>query len=195
MHPFCSLSSLLVVHCYVSVDKIIVPDIVFEEESQPAAGGQGAKFDCLFRYDKTLDENLVVKWYYEDDPEPIYQWIPELGKQFVSGKFRPHILISAGSSASASQNGASGTGRPSAVLQASSSNGPNYYQNSPTTIGGHDGSSGAHQQLTRAPTGGGGNSQPGNQHENKRREQAEGAQSQSFGGFTLTRPSKELSGE
>ncbi|KAH7636533.1 hypothetical protein HUG17_10503 [Dermatophagoides farinae] len=33
--------------------------------------------DCDYQYDTEEDIKLVVRWFYNDFPEPIYQWIPE----------------------------------------------------------------------------------------------------------------------
>lgn len=34
---------------------------------------------------------LVVKWFLNDDPEPIYQWIPELNSRVASDKLKGKI--------------------------------------------------------------------------------------------------------
>ncbi|KAG8194009.1 hypothetical protein JTE90_003610 [Oedothorax gibbosus] len=44
--------------------------------------------DCEYEYSLKEDEKLVVKWFHEDDPKPVYQWIPELDTKLFSDKFR-----------------------------------------------------------------------------------------------------------
>lgn len=43
--------------------------------------------DCEYVYTQN-DIRLVVKWFFEDDSEPVYQWIPELGVRHVAGILR-----------------------------------------------------------------------------------------------------------
>lgn len=43
----------------------------------------GALLDCEYtlRPDETRDESgLVVKWFFDNGPAPVYQWIPSQGK-------------------------------------------------------------------------------------------------------------------
>ncbi|GIY03530.1 ig-like domain-containing protein [Caerostris darwini] len=40
--------------------------------------------DCDYVYNQN-DIRLVVKWFFEDNLEPVYQWIPELGVRHTSG--------------------------------------------------------------------------------------------------------------
>lgn len=46
--------------------------------------------DCEYTYNEN-DIRLVVKWFYEDNLEPSYQWIPELNKRYVSGVLRDRL--------------------------------------------------------------------------------------------------------
>lgn len=44
--------------------------------------------DCIYSLDENKDKiKLVIKWFFKDDPIPIYQWIPELDKRSVSPRF------------------------------------------------------------------------------------------------------------
>ncbi|GIY39523.1 uncharacterized protein CDAR_539051 [Caerostris darwini] len=43
--------------------------------------------DCEYNYSED-DKRLVVKWFLNDDPEPIYQWIPELNQRYASERVR-----------------------------------------------------------------------------------------------------------
>ncbi|CAL1262413.1 unnamed protein product [Larinioides sclopetarius] len=40
--------------------------------------------DCEYVYNEN-DLRLVVKWFFEDNLEPVYQWIPELNNRHTSG--------------------------------------------------------------------------------------------------------------
>lgn len=37
------------------------------------------------------DLRLVVKWFFEDNLEPIYQWIPELNRRHTSGVLKDRL--------------------------------------------------------------------------------------------------------
>ncbi|XP_022252965.1 uncharacterized protein LOC111088141 isoform X2 [Limulus polyphemus] len=51
---------------------------------------ESVTLDCEYSLtDK--DNRLVVKWFFNDDPKPIYQWIPELGSRLVSEKLQGRI--------------------------------------------------------------------------------------------------------
>jgi len=41
-------------------------------------GGQELLLDCDFSFDKEEEEELVVKWFYNDSTTPFYQWVPAL---------------------------------------------------------------------------------------------------------------------
>lgn len=47
--------------------------------------GNPVVLDCDYTLEESLEEGLVVKWFFNEKPTPIYQWIPnkrpqELGK-------------------------------------------------------------------------------------------------------------------
>ncbi|XP_054712667.1 uncharacterized protein LOC129222214 [Uloborus diversus] len=44
--------------------------------------------DCEYNYSEEEDKRLVVKWFLNDDPQPIYQWIPELKQRFASPRLQ-----------------------------------------------------------------------------------------------------------
>lgn len=48
--------------------------------------------DCIYSYTYE-DQQLVVKWFFNQDPKPIYQWIPDLNKRSYSSspRFEGHI--------------------------------------------------------------------------------------------------------
>ncbi|OQR70302.1 hypothetical protein BIW11_11714, partial [Tropilaelaps mercedesae] len=48
--------------------------------------------DCVYQYSLEEDQQLVVKWFFNQDPKPIYQWIPDLNKRSYSkSRFEGHI--------------------------------------------------------------------------------------------------------
>lgn len=46
--------------------------------------------DCEYIYNEN-DFRLVVKWFFEDNLEPVYQWIPELNKRHTSGVLKNRL--------------------------------------------------------------------------------------------------------
>ncbi|GFY45921.1 ig-like domain-containing protein [Trichonephila inaurata madagascariensis] len=46
--------------------------------------------DCDYIYNEN-DIRLVVKWFFEENLEPVYQWIPELGTRHTSGILRDRL--------------------------------------------------------------------------------------------------------
>lgn len=46
--------------------------------------------DCVYSYDPG-DVKLVVRWFHNDSPEPIYQWIPEPDRRYVGELIRPYF--------------------------------------------------------------------------------------------------------
>lgn len=52
----------------VKITKLAVPEII--------RFGRPVVLDCDYTLDGTVDAGLVVKWYFNQRPTPIYQWIP-----------------------------------------------------------------------------------------------------------------------
>ncbi|KAF7490300.1 hypothetical protein SSS_03795 [Sarcoptes scabiei] len=46
--------------------------------------------DCSYSYDPG-DVKLVIRWFHNKSPEPIYQWIPEPDIRYVSEMIRPYF--------------------------------------------------------------------------------------------------------
>lgn len=46
--------------------------------------------DCDYTYDPG-DIKLVVRWFFNDAPEPIYQWIPSSDTRYVGALLRPYF--------------------------------------------------------------------------------------------------------
>ncbi|XP_042903431.1 uncharacterized protein [Parasteatoda tepidariorum] len=66
----------------VNITKLTIPDFVKNGTEESVL------FDCEYSYDKREDEHLVVKWFFEDDPMPVYQWIPKMKSKIYSEKYR-----------------------------------------------------------------------------------------------------------
>ncbi|CAG2164911.1 unnamed protein product [Oppiella nova] len=49
--------------------------------------------DCVYSLDTIDDRNLVVKWFFNDDPEPIYQFIAEFGLRHASSRLQGRINL------------------------------------------------------------------------------------------------------
>ncbi|KAG8201667.1 hypothetical protein JTE90_012733 [Oedothorax gibbosus] len=46
--------------------------------------------DCEYAYNEN-DLRLVVKWFFDENTEPVYQWIPELSNRHVSGVLKNRL--------------------------------------------------------------------------------------------------------
>ncbi|XP_065297066.1 uncharacterized protein [Dermacentor albipictus] len=57
--------------CAVTIRRLLVPRWVQNGTETPAV------LDCEYVYNEN-DLKLVVKWFFNDGPEPVYQWIPEM---------------------------------------------------------------------------------------------------------------------
>lgn len=56
-------------------------------------GVEDILLDCDFDYDPLEKVQLDIKWYFEDEPTPFYQWVPDrMSKpQIIGDKFRNFI--------------------------------------------------------------------------------------------------------
>ncbi|XP_076323383.1 uncharacterized protein LOC143232166 isoform X1 [Tachypleus tridentatus] len=61
----------------VKIERLLVPRWVRN-------GTDHVILDCEYSY-TVSDVRLVVKWFFKDQLEPVYQWIPGLDKRHVSG--------------------------------------------------------------------------------------------------------------
>lgn len=70
----------------VRIDRLSVPSSVENGTADSVI------LDCIYSYSHE-DQQLVVKWFFNQDPKPIYQWIPDLKKRSYSSKsgFDGHI--------------------------------------------------------------------------------------------------------
>ncbi|KAF7496713.1 hypothetical protein SSS_03488 [Sarcoptes scabiei] len=51
------------------------------------------QLDCLYSIDPEVDRNLVVKWFFREDPEPIYQWIVEHNLRRVPQRYQDKVDV------------------------------------------------------------------------------------------------------
>ena len=70
----------------VKIRELSVPSMV-------ELGSENILLDCDFDYNDTERIQLDIKWYFEDEPSPFYQWVPEqmARPQIIGEKFRQHI--------------------------------------------------------------------------------------------------------
>ena len=67
----------------VSIDRVQVPPVVEE-------GEESVILDCPFSFNYDEEENLELKWYFNDSPSPFYQWIP--GTRGVGEVSEPQVI-------------------------------------------------------------------------------------------------------
>ncbi|XP_064471696.1 uncharacterized protein LOC135385968 isoform X2 [Ornithodoros turicata] len=68
----------------VKITKLTVPKVV-------ESGKSGSyDLDCQFRCNES-DAKLVVKWYFNREPEPFYQWIAEREDPVIQDRFQDHL--------------------------------------------------------------------------------------------------------
>ncbi|CAH1988499.1 unnamed protein product [Acanthoscelides obtectus] len=100
------LRSTKTVHS-VKINRLDVPQI--------AQLGDSVVLDCDYTLEESRDEGLVVKWFFNEHPTPIYQWIPNkrpqeigdgyCGCPFVAGGLGLSIVeVPPGGSPNADQN-------------------------------------------------------------------------------------------
>ncbi|XP_054163203.1 uncharacterized protein LOC128961025 [Oppia nitens] len=81
----------------ISLGDICSALIKIKEMSVPRLVENGTQesvvLDCIYTMDRIDDRNLVVKWFLNDDPEPIYQYIPEYGTRFASSRLKGRINL------------------------------------------------------------------------------------------------------
>lgn len=86
LSPSSSLSSSAERH--LRINKLSVP------ESVENGTKKFVILDCDYDVNERVDKKLVIKWFFNDDPVPIYQWIPELNIRTTSPKFTDRIDLS-----------------------------------------------------------------------------------------------------
>jgi len=64
-------------------------DIISMDIPQLAESGHDLVLDCKFEYRPEEQEQLDIKWYFNNSPSPIYQWLPAMntGPQVIDPRF------------------------------------------------------------------------------------------------------------
>lgn len=70
----------------IQITRLYVPDVVDSGKAGPF------ELDCQFRCNAT-DAKLVVRWFFNDEIEPFYQWIAEMEDPVVVERFRERLEI------------------------------------------------------------------------------------------------------
>lgn len=93
VHPPSSVVAIWMLLCIVAIRTASGVQIV--RLSVPTWVENGTEdsvlLDCEYAYTERDDSQLVVKWFLNDDPKPIYQWIPELDTRHVSQRLKGRL--------------------------------------------------------------------------------------------------------
>ncbi|XP_065291533.1 uncharacterized protein [Dermacentor albipictus] len=88
-----AVTAILMLLCFVAIQSASGVQIV--RLSVPTWVENGTEdsvlLDCEYAYTERDDSQLVVKWFLNDDPKPIYQWIPELETRHVSQRLKGRL--------------------------------------------------------------------------------------------------------
>ena len=70
----------------VKIRELSVPEVV-------ELGSENILLDCDFDYDAGERVQLDIKWYFNNEPTPFYQWVPEKMSrpQIIGDKFQNHV--------------------------------------------------------------------------------------------------------
>ena len=70
----------------VKIRELKVPSVV-------EVGSENTVLDCDFDYEADEKVQLDIKWYFNNEPAPFYQWVPEkmARPQIIGQKFRNHV--------------------------------------------------------------------------------------------------------
>lgn len=68
-------------------------DIISMDIPQLAESGHDLVLDCKFEYRPEEREQLDIKWYFNNSPSPIYQWLPAMntGPQVIDPRFSEYM--------------------------------------------------------------------------------------------------------
>lgn len=78
---------LLVSHLIATVESARITSLIIPKWVQNGTEDQ-VILDCDYDFDPELDQNLTIKWYFNERTELIYEWIPRLDFRYVSGKLQ-----------------------------------------------------------------------------------------------------------
>jgi len=85
---------------FLALMSIVVPKGVtavrIRELNVPALvedGSENILLDCDYDYEENEKVQLEIKWYFNSEPTPFYQWVPEKNArpQIIGDKFRHHV--------------------------------------------------------------------------------------------------------
>jgi len=68
-------------------------DIISMDIPQVAESGKDLVLDCKFQYRPEEEDQLEIKWYFNNSPTPIYQWLPAMdtGPQIIDPRFASYM--------------------------------------------------------------------------------------------------------
>uniref|UniRef100_T1KF45 Ig-like domain-containing protein n=1 Tax=Tetranychus urticae TaxID=32264 RepID=T1KF45_TETUR len=69
------------------IRSLIVPELVENGTTESIV------LDCIYCLNEGEDHRIVVKWFLNDDPQPIYQWIPERHSRHASKRLSGRINL------------------------------------------------------------------------------------------------------
>ena len=72
----------------VKIRDLVIPELV-------ELGSEDILLDCDFDYNESEKYQLDIKWYFNGEPSPFFQWVPgQMSKpQIIGERFRDHIDI------------------------------------------------------------------------------------------------------
>nr|XP_045608701.1 uncharacterized protein LOC123764709 isoform X1 [Procambarus clarkii] len=65
-----AMASFLSGCCGLHIVDLVVPEVIQNGSRSSVV------LDCAYRYERYEQEGLVVKWFWNNEPEAVYQWIP-----------------------------------------------------------------------------------------------------------------------
>jgi len=68
-------------------------DIISMDIPKVAESGKDLVLDCKFEYRPEEEDQLDIKWYFNNSPTPIYQWLPAMdtGPQIIDPRFTQYM--------------------------------------------------------------------------------------------------------
>jgi hypothetical protein len=65
---YCAINFLIGCNAKIKIESLVIPKYVENGTEESVV------LDCIYTFDPEEDMFLVVKWFLNDEPEPIYQW-------------------------------------------------------------------------------------------------------------------------
>lgn len=76
--------------CPKGVQSVKIVEHLISQTVDGSNASSSIVVDCDYKYDPS-DIKLVVRWFYNGSPEPIYQWIPESDTRYVGQSIRRYF--------------------------------------------------------------------------------------------------------